>query len=218
MMISSLTVSGMQPGDPWSPELDSALVMALDTLNLSREQLDFDRHWATGVHLADSTVLRAIQHVEDIPVILEEQLNLLTDYRLLESNETGRENLSVILDLLEEADSAIRTEMDNLGKEAVDSLINAVPAVWLNENDPLEWDSVIESWSMEPFPDGEIEMDTLAALFEKCDFELNISLEELVIAAKGLQGIRWPDELSVTLQVFTELRPPSVSTARSGGS
>ncbi|MCD4775087.1 MAG: HEAT repeat domain-containing protein [Candidatus Aegiribacteria sp.] len=199
LIFSAVTFSGMQPGEPWPPQADSAMVMALDTLNLSREQLDFDRHWATGVHLADSTVIRAIQHVEAIPVILEEQLNTLIDYSLLESDETGRKGLTVILGLLQEADSAILAEMDSLGQEAMDSLMAVIPAVWLNENDPLDWDSTVESWNMESFPDEEIEMDTLAALFEKCDFEVEISLEELVIAAKGLQNVQWPEELSVTL-------------------
>ncbi len=199
LIISTLTISGMQPGDPWPPEADSAMMLAMDTLNLTREQLDFDRHWATGVHLADSTVLRAIQHVEEIPVILEEHLNGLTDYRLLEADDTGREGLTVIIGLLQEADSMVQQGLDSMGRERVDSLVNVIPAIWLNENDPLEWDSVIESWNIESYPGGDMEMDTLAALFERCHFEVSIPLDELVIAAKNLQGAEWPSELSVTL-------------------
>ncbi len=82
-LISAVLFGGFQPGDSWPPEADSAMALAMDTLNLAREQLDFNRHWALGVHLADSTVLRAIQHVEEIPLILEEHLEMLTDYRLV---------------------------------------------------------------------------------------------------------------------------------------
>jgi len=199
MLVSAGLISGLQPGDPWPSEADTAMALAMDTLNLEREQLDFNRHWATGVHLADSTVLRAIQHVEEIPLILKEHLDMLTDYRLSESDNTGREGLTVILDMLQEADSMIQLGMNGMGRETVDSLITVIPAVWLNENDPLDWDSVIKSWGMEPFPDDELEMDTLAALFEGCHFEVSIPLDELVIAARSLQGAQWPDELSVTL-------------------
>ncbi|MCD4701680.1 MAG: HEAT repeat domain-containing protein, partial [Candidatus Aegiribacteria sp.] len=173
--------------------------LAMDTLNLEREQLDFNRHWATGVHLADSTVLRAIQNVEEIPDILEEHLDMLTDYRLLESYETGREGLAVIIGLLQEADFMIQEGIDSMGRGTVDSLISVIPATWLNENDPLDWDSVIGSWNIEPFPEGDMEMETLAALFERCHFEVSIPLDELVIAARQLQGAQWPEELSVTL-------------------
>ncbi len=199
MIISTLTISGLQPGEPWPSEADSAMKLAMDTLNLTREQLDFDRHWATGVHLADSTVLRAIQHVEEIPVILEEHLDLLTDYRLLEPDEAGIQGLVVIVDLLVEADSMIQQGIADMGQETVDSLAAVIPAIWLNEHDPLEWDSVIESWNMEPFPVGDMEMDTLAALFERCHFEVTVPVDELVIAAKSLKGAQWPEELSVTL-------------------
>jgi len=198
-MISAVTISGIQPGDPWPAEADSAMILALDTLNLTREQLDFDRNWATEVHLADTTVIRAIQHVEEIPVILDGYLNELIDYRLLESDEAGREGLTRILGLLKKADSLITSRMDSLGQGAIDSLIAAIPAVWLNESDPLEWNSVIESWNMQPLPETEMEMDTLTALFERYRYEEDISLEELVIAAKSLQGAQWPAELPVTL-------------------
>ncbi|MCK5115993.1 MAG: HEAT repeat domain-containing protein [Candidatus Aegiribacteria sp.] len=199
MLISTVLASGLQPGDQWPPEADSAMALAMDTLNLTREQLDFDRHWATGVHLADSTVLRAIQHVEEIPLILEERLGMLTDYRLSESDNTGREALPEILSLLEEADSLIQNQLQSMGRGTVDSLTSVIPVIWLNEDDPLEWDTIIESWNMEPLPDGDMEMDSLAALFERCDFEVSIPLDELVIAAKSLQDAQWPAELSVTL-------------------
>ncbi len=199
MLISVVLTAGLQPGEQWPPEADSAMALAMDTLNLAREQLDFNRHWATRVHLADSTVLRAIQHVEEIPLILEERLGMLTDYRICESDNTGREALTAILSLLEEADSLMLDMLESMGQETVDSLITVIPVVWLNENDPLDWDSVVEGWGIEFSPDDDMEMDTLAALFQRCRFEVSIPLEELVIAAKSLQGAEWPSELSVTL-------------------
>jgi len=199
MMIPAILISGMQPGELWPPEIDSAMALALDTLDMTRNQLDFDRHWATGVHLADPTVIRAIQHIEEIPVILEEQLIKLVDYRALESGEADREWLVTIMNLLEEADSTIQAELESLGSGMVDSLFAVIPAVWLHENDPLDWDAVVENWDMEPVSHSNMEMDTLAALFERCDFAVSLPLEELVIAAGNLKGAEWPEELSVTL-------------------
>ncbi|MEN8207703.1 MAG: HEAT repeat domain-containing protein [Candidatus Fermentibacteria bacterium] len=199
MLISTILASGLQPGEQLPPEADSAMALAMDTLNLDREQLDFDRHWITSVYLADSTVLRAIQHVEEIPVILEERLEMLTDYRFSEADIAGREALLEIIRLLEEADSQILTSIESMERETVDSLITVIPAVWLNENDPLDWDRVMESWNIESLAAGDMEMDTLAALFERSRVEVSIPPGELVAAAKGLREAEWPDELPVTL-------------------
>jgi len=200
IIFSAVTISALQPGEPWPSEIDSAMVLALDTLNLSREQLDFDRHWATGVHLADSTVIRAIQNIEEIPHILEEHLASLTDYRLEYSGERDISGLQAILDLLEEADSAVQAGMDSMGYDVMDSLAAFIPALWLNENDPLEWDSILESWNIpQPLGNDSIDMETLAELFEKYDMKLNISVQEILAGAKSLQTAEWPRELSVTL-------------------
>ncbi len=160
-------ISGLQPGDPWPEVADSALIEALDTLDLIPEQLDFDRHWATSVHLPDSTVLRAIQHVEELPVILEEQLDLLTDYSLLSSESENRDGLMTLIEILEQADSTISAELLELGSGKVDTLMAAIPSIWLNEDSPLEWDSVLEGWGLPQFTDVEMDMDTLTLLFER---------------------------------------------------
>ncbi len=199
LMITSLMTGGMQPGDSWPAEADSAMTHAMDTLGLMREQLDFDRHWATGVHLADSTVLRAIQHVEEIPLILEEQLERLTDYRSIDPDETGRYGLTAILSILQHADSLIQTSLDVMGQARVDSLISIIPAVWLNEMDPLDWDAVVESWGSDLIRFEDMRMDSLAALFEACEPGISIPLDELVSAAMSLREAQWPQELSVTL-------------------
>ena len=199
LICASAVISGLQPGDPWPEAADSALAEAMDTLDLIPEQLDFNRHWVTGVHLADSTVIRAIQHVEELPVILEEQLNLLTDYRLLSSETENREGLLTLIEILEHADSIITAELLLLGTGTADTLMAAIPSVWLSENNPLEWNSVLEGWGLPSFEETEMEMDALALLFEKWDLSLNVPLEELVKAAGGLKEAQWPNELSVTL-------------------
>ena len=192
-------VSGLQPGDPWPEVADSALAAALDTLDLIPEQLDFDRHWATSVHLPDSTVIRAIQHIEELPVILKEQLDLLEDYTLLSPEFENREGLLTLIEILEQADSTISAELIGLGSGLVDTLMAAVPSIWLNEESPLEWDSVLEDWGLPRFEETEMEMDTLASLFERWNFSLNINLKELVLASGSLKDAQWPDELQVTL-------------------
>ncbi len=199
MLVSAVLASGLQPWDPWPPQADSAMLLALDTLYLDREQLDFDRHWVTGIHLADSTVIRAIQHVEEIPLILQEYLESLTDYRYSEPDIMGGEALVEIISLLEEADSLMRHRIECMGQGTVDSLIAVIPLIWLAENDPLDWDTIIGSWGIEPLPDSDMEMDTLAALLEQCRFEVSVPLDELVAAAKGLREAQWPAELQVTL-------------------
>ncbi|MCK4504482.1 MAG: HEAT repeat domain-containing protein [Candidatus Aegiribacteria sp.] len=192
-------ISGLQPGDHWPEIADSALAEALDTLDLIPEQLDFDRHWVTSVHLPDSTVLRAIQHVEELPVILEEQLDMLTDYRLLSSDSENRDGLMTLIEILEKADSTISAELLELGPATLDTLMAAIPSIWLNEESPLEWDSVLEGWGFSKFEDTEIDADTLASLFERWNLSLNIPLEELVPASVSLRDAQWPDELQVTL-------------------
>ncbi len=199
IICAGAVISGLQPGDPWPEVADSALTEALDTLDLIPEQLDFDRHWATRVHLPDSTVIRAIQNVEELPVILEEQLDLLTDYRLMSSESENREGLLTLIEILEKADSTISAELLELGSGTVDTLMSAIPSIWLNEESPLEWNSVLEGWGLPQFEDTEMDMDTLASLFKRWNLSLNVPLEEIVLASGSLKDAQWPDELQVTL-------------------
>ncbi len=199
IICATAVISGLQPGDLWPEVAEKALVEALDTLDLIPEQLDFNRHWVTGVHLADSTVLRAIQHVEELPVIMEEQLDLLADYRLLSSDSENRDGLLTLIEILEHADSTISVQLLELGTGTTDTLIAAIPSIWLSEDNPLEWNSVLEGWGLPRFEETEMEMDTLALLFEKWDLSLNVPLEELVLASFSLQDAQWPNELPVTL-------------------
>lgn len=199
IICSGTIIAGLQPGDPWPEVADSALVEALDTLDLVPEQLDFYRHWATSVRIPDSTVIRAIEHVEELPVILEEQLDLLIDYSLLSSESENREGLLTLIEILEKADSTISAELLELGSGTVDTLMAAIPSIWLNEESPLEWDSVLEDWGLPQFEETEMDADTLASLFEKWDLYLSVPLEELVLASGSIQNAQWPNELPVTL-------------------
>jgi hypothetical protein len=198
-IVSLLSISGLQPGDPWPAGADSAMITALDTLELTREQLDFDRHWATGVHLADSTVLRAIQNVEELPLILGEHLDRLTDYGTIIPGYESRDALPTIIGLLEEADSLISENLNTMSQGTLDSLVTVIPSVWMNENDPLDWSSFMESFGLEPLADVDMDMDSLASLFELYEMELDFNVDELVAEAVNLRCAEWPRELSVTL-------------------
>ena len=198
-ILLAAVISVLQPGDPWPAAADSAMRLALDTLDLVREQLDFDRHWATGVHLADSTVLRAIQHVEQVPVILRETLDALPDLGGTEPGE--RDGLIPLLDLLATTDSAYASRLEALPPGLLDSLAATVPAVWLNEESPLDWDEHLAGLGIVSPLDEEIEMDmdTLAVLFESWTPVPRVDPVELLSVILALRDAEWPAEMPVTL-------------------
>jgi len=70
LLTITVLVSGLFPGGELPAPVDSALTASLDSIGISREQLDFDRHWATSVGLLDSTVLSGVQNIEQLPVIM----------------------------------------------------------------------------------------------------------------------------------------------------
>ncbi|MBN2609244.1 MAG: HEAT repeat domain-containing protein [Candidatus Fermentibacteraceae bacterium] len=198
ILIAAL-LGGLQPGDPWPAALDPAFSSALDSISIARGQLDFDRHWATSVHLADSTVILAIQSIESLPVILENRLETLVDYRSLEPEDQGMSALHSAVMVLEDADSLLCERLDGMSPSMADSLMTVVPSLWLSENDPVDWDSVLEGWGLSPVEGEQMEMDTLAVLLESCPAPVKISPEELARAAMSLREAQWPGELSVTL-------------------
>lgn len=203
LVAAATLLSGLQPGDPWPEDLDPAFRQALDSVSITREQLDFDRHWATSVHLADSTVIEAIQNVESLPVILEQALRDIPDYRYLEPSTRGLEALPVLVHVLEEADVELEAMLLFTPPGRIDSLISVLPSLWLSEEDPLEWDSVMEAWGITPVEGEEMEMDTLAALLERCPSPVPVDIVHLVTAARALEEAQWPQELSVTLPGVT---------------
>lgn len=198
VLTTLMTLAGLQPGDPWPETLDSAFTSALDSIDIVREQLDFDRHWATSVRLANPVVITAIQQIEAVPLILEDMLEELTDYRLTGGNG-GMEALNDAVELLERTDSLVLRQLEDMPPSRMDSLMAVVPAIWLSENDPVEWETILEGWDISPPDCGEMEMDTLAELLEGCSFQVDIPLEELVSVAVSLKDAEWPRELSVTL-------------------
>lgn len=196
-------ISSLQPGDPWPGDLDTAFREALDSISITREQLDFDRHWASSVRLADSTVLMGIRRIESLPLILEESLEGLTDYRSLEPLPEGLQALHAAVTILEEADSELRGMLEGMPPGRVDSLVSAVPSLWISEEDPLDWGETLEGWGIAPVEGEEMDMETLALLLESCPPAVTVSTEELVSCALALREAQWPDELSVTLPGVT---------------
>jgi len=198
-LILASAAAALQPWDPWPEAADSAMVLALDTLDLVRGQLDFDRHWATGVHLADSTVLRAIQHVEQLPVILRESLEALGDPR--GAVPARGEGLLPLLDLLEEADCGYSEAIGTLSPSRRDSLAATIPAVWLNEESPLDWEEWIATRGItSPLDDDVVmDMDTLAVLFESWRPVDGVDPVALTAAVLALRDAEWPAGIPVTL-------------------
>ena len=198
-MVLALLLSGLQPGEPWPDGLGPALTAALDSAGITREQLDFDRHWATGVHLADPTVIEAIQGIETLPEILAQRLDAITDYGGLAGEDMGIEALLRVVRIMERADSSMAEQIGRIPEGRIDSLLTVVPALWLSEDDPMDWEAVVRSRGFSPVDGEEMDMDTLALLLESCPSLTEIDGEVLVEAAKDLAGAQWPEELSVTL-------------------
>ena len=201
VLFTVLTVAGLQPWEPLPAAVDSAMVEALDTLGIVREQMDFDRHWATGVHLADTTVIRAIQHVEQLPLILVESLDRIPDFAAVEPSGDGRDGLVPLVRMLTTADSAYAEALRSIGAETVDSLAAAIPSVWLNEESPVDWQEEILrlglTWPLDE--NEEMEMETLAELFETWTEVPLLPQEKLLAACISLDGTQWPAEIPVTL-------------------
>ena len=76
-MLTFLLAVAVAAGPRLPAEADSAMTAALDSLGITPEQMNFDRHWMRGVALADSTVLRGLTDVHSLPGILADELDAL---------------------------------------------------------------------------------------------------------------------------------------------
>lgn len=177
---------------------DSALSEALDSLAITAEQLDFDRHWATGVAMPDSTVLRALQGVLEIPLILE------THVAALPSPPSGgaREPLDSLVALLARADSAYALAIERSGGLA-DSLAAVLSHLWADEDNPGpqgEWGAVYTFRGLQPPPEHHPELDTLVEMMERWEGPDPVPPERLLRLAASLGGADWPNRIDWGLE------------------
>ncbi|MBD3279024.1 MAG: hypothetical protein GF388_12050, partial [Candidatus Aegiribacteria sp.] len=197
-LAAMILLAGLQPGRQLPEDFDSAMTAALDSLDINRNQLDFDKHWVTGVALADSTVIDAIQHVEELPLILENEILQLEDYASLNGYGNGLHALEDLVEMLETLKLDAEGRMTDMGPGRSDSLAALIPQIWIHEDDPLDWDSILSQWDV-PEPEEEMEMDSLAKLMDSADCSQEVPIADLVRLALTLVDADWPEELSVTL-------------------
>ena len=203
MILSAAPTEGFQPGNGMPAGFDSALAEALDTLNLTPAQLDFDRHWATGVHFADSTVIRAIQNLMDIPLILEEYLAETAAFGETETDEENKEPFSRIIEILEEAELLYQENLSRIPQDTLNMLLAVIPDIWLSKENTLDWEEYLTEFGI-VFPDTfEQNEDEAVQLFEKWTQPKRIDVIELTELSSLLSGREWPNEMPVTLPGVT---------------
>ncbi len=192
------SMTSLQPWEPMPQAADSALALALDTLDMDRSMMDFDRHWATGVALLDSTVLEAIAHLDSIPGILAARVEALPGLELRPDTRTDGPPFPALLRMLEGADSAYAGAIA-AAPGLSDTLAALLPAIWMDGEDPLDWDSVMSDWGLPVLDGEEMEAETLVALLEAREGPEPLPEGELLAAALALREVQWPEELPVTL-------------------
>ena len=192
-------LSGLLPGDEMPSAFDSAMAAALDSIDIEREQLDFDRHWATSVCMLDSTVLEAIQHVEALPVLLAGRLDEVSP--LLERPEPERRRLGELLRLLEGVSAGYDAAIAEAGGKA-DTLLLVLASLWADEDNPGasgEWGAVLATRGLDVPEEIEIPFDSLSILLEAWHGPEPVDAAELIRLAEGLALEEWPAAVDLGL-------------------
>ncbi len=195
-----ILVSGLFPTADLPDPADSALQAALDSIGISRDQLDFDRHWATSVSLLDSTVLEGIQHIEMLPVLLEMRLAAVTP--LLSRGETEHHALNELLALLSTTADGYVDAIAQTGPGRTDTLLLIMSALWADEDSPGlsgEWGSILAVRGMPVADEIDVPLDSLALLLESWQGPAPVDPLHLIALAEGLALVSWPRDTGIEL-------------------
>ena len=201
LLTITVLVSGLFPGEELPAPVDSALTASLDSIGISREQLDFDRHWATSVGLLDSTVLSGVQNIEQLPVIMAGYIE--RSYPLLDDQPPVDLPLDGLLEMLADASARYETAMDDAGRDRTDSLLLVLSMLWADEEHPGdcgEWGAILVSRGLPVPPVFDIPADSLLPLLESWNAPEEIPAESLLAFASALALVEWPDEIDVDLR------------------
>ncbi|MBN1433676.1 HEAT repeat domain-containing protein [Candidatus Fermentibacterales bacterium] len=205
-MISSLclglcAVAAAMPSPGLPGPADSLLALALDTLDLVPAQMDFDRHWATGVHLADDTVLLALEEIMAAPSILTAVSQRWSAVARVGPVEA---DLVSILRLLEIADSAYEEAMGSLRPGQRDSLTALCAVLWSDSDEPGEggeWGALHSAWGLEAPDSWEFDEDSVVSLLESWSGPEALPVDSVLAMALGLAELReWPAELELAVR------------------
>ncbi len=165
-MLTALIVAALAPSPRLPAAADSALSACLDSLRITPEQMNFDRHWSRGVALPDSTVLEALTDIHSIPGILAGEVDALPGGGLRYSGDNPMGDLLALLEGVSEEYSAA---FDSAGG-AGDTLVCLLPQVFADSDHPGEWGSagaLHRSWGLAEPDDPEVEPESLAGLLSR---------------------------------------------------
>lgn len=168
--------------------VQSAAYRALEQVQMTPGEMNFDRHWATGVKLADSTVVRCIQDVWALPEVAD---SVLAESIGLCSAEVLPGGIDSLLAVMEELEASYLAAIDSL--TCADSLALACCGMWAADDSagtPGEWGLLYSSRGHEipiQSDDLELELDQFTILLTRWKAVENPSPELMIGMVKGLQ-------------------------------
>ena len=130
---------------------------ALDSVGMTPEEMNFDRHWATRVMLADSTVVRCIQDVWALPEVADSVYLRAREFSFSPVDGGVDSLISVLL----ETRLSCLSILDTLS--CADSLALLCTGMWADNDSsgtPGEWGILYSSRSIPvPISEDDIELD-----------------------------------------------------------
>lgn len=174
--------------NPIPSPVENAAFTALENADMSMEEMNFDRHWATGVKLADSTVIRCIQDVWALPEVADSVLEEGFDLCRIEPVPGGIDSIISVMEALE---TSYFTALDSL--TCADSLALACGGMWAHDDSagtPGEWGLVYSSRGFEvPISEDDLEMelDAYTILLTRWNPVVNPSPALIIGLVKGIE-------------------------------
>ena len=138
-----------------SPVMDAASI-AFDSADITPEDMNFDRHWATAVKLADSTVVRCIQDVWALPVVADSVYHEALELAVIQPLDGGVDSL---ISVLTGTKYSFLSVLDTLS--CADSLALLCTGMWAHDDSvgtPGEWGILYSSRGF-PVPISEDDME-----------------------------------------------------------
>ena len=138
--------------------VESAAGRILEQGEMTPAEMNFDRHWATGVELADSTVVRCLQDVWALPAAADSVFDSAVMLCGMEPVPGGMDSL---LTIMEDLRAEYIAAMDTLA--CADSLALACGGMWARDDSagtPGEWGLIYSSRGLAiPMEQDEFEIE-----------------------------------------------------------
>jgi len=140
-----------------APAMDAAAA-ALDSAGMTVEGMNFDRNWASGVKLADSTVVRCIQDVWALPEVADSVYTSAVDLSGIEPIDGGVDSLTAVL---QQTQLLYNMVLDTLS--CADSLALLCGGMWAHDDSvgtPGEWGLLFTSRGLSvPMEQDSLDLD-----------------------------------------------------------